>query len=55
MIRTLCGTRFNQYREEILPMIDHMQSRGTRIIKVNGERPIEDVHAEIMSELKGVI
>ena len=48
-------TRYKQYEDEILPMLDHMEERGTRIINVDGNRSVEDIHADIMSALKGVI
>ncbi len=47
--------RYHMYEQEILPMLDHMAERGTRIINVDGNRPVEEVHADIMKALKGTI
>ena len=48
-------TRYKQYESEILPMLDHMAERGTRIIDINGVAEVDDIHAQIMKALKGVI
>ena len=47
--------RYKLYEDELLPMLEHMQTRGTRIITIDGDRPREEVHNEIMAELKGII
>lgn len=47
--------RYQQYEEEILPMLEHMEQRGTRIIEVQGNKSIEELHQEIMASLKGTI
>lgn len=47
--------RYKLYETEILPMLDHMAQRGTRIINVDGNRPVDEIHEEIMSALKGTI
>ena len=47
--------RYKLYKDEILPMLDHMSDRGTRIVEIDGEQSPADVHNEIMSALKGTI
>lgn len=47
--------RYKQYEQQILPMLDHMAERGTRIIEINGVAEVEDIHKQIMKALKGVI
>ena len=48
-------SRYKQYEAEILPMIDHMETNGTRIINVDGNRDVEEIHSDIMAALKGII
>ncbi len=47
--------RYAQYEKEILPMIDHMAERGTRIFAINGTGEPAAIHQEIMTALKGII
>ncbi len=48
-------SRYGLYEKEILPMLEHMAGRGTRIINVDGNRPEDEVHTDIMAALKGTI
>ena len=47
--------RYKLYENEILPMLDEMEARGTRIINVDGNRNVDEIHQDIMSALKGII
>ncbi len=47
--------RYGMYENEILPIVDHMKERGTRVIDIDGDRDIDSVHKEIMDSLKGTI
>ena len=47
--------RYKLYEDEILPMLDQMADRGTRIIEVDGNRGENEVHEYIMTALKGII
>lgn len=42
-------TRFNEYEQTTLPMLDYYREIGIEIIEVNGEQPIEEVHKEILA------
>ncbi len=44
--------RLNIYREETEPLINFFESKGVKVIRINGERPIEKVHEDIQKELK---
>lgn len=48
-------SRYKMYEEEILPMVDHLSGRGTRVIEIDGNQDVEQIHQEIMSALKGTI
>ena len=47
--------RYKLYEQEILPMLEEMEERGTRIINVDGNREVEEIHQDIMQALKGII
>lgn len=43
--------RFAEYNKDTAPAIEHFRSVG-RLVEVNGDRSIEDVHQDIMRTLK---
>lgn len=43
--------RFREYNEEILPILKHFEEAGIRVIEVNAERSVEDVHTDITATL----
>lgn len=43
--------RFREYNEEILPILEHFQAAGIRVIEVNAERSVEAVHEDITATL----
>jgi adenylate kinase len=47
--------RYKLYEDEILPMLKHMENRGTRIIEIDGMRSVDEIHKELMQKLKGTI
>lgn len=47
--------RYQMYEEEILPLVRHMQDRGTRVIEIDGDRSADEIHKDIMTQLKGKI
>lgn len=47
--------RYRLYEEEILPVLDHMVGRGTKIYKVDGSQAVEAIHEQLMTDLKGII
>lgn len=49
--------RFNEYENTIKPIINEFENSGIRILTVNGEQPINEVHSELVEKLitKGVM
>ena len=41
--------RFNEYEQVTLPILAHYQEAGIKIIEIDAEQPIEDVHQEILA------
>lgn len=52
---SIVRNRYQDYQREIVPMVEHMESRGTRVIRVDGNRDKDVIHDEIMTALKGTI
>lgn len=44
--------RFQYYKDNTKKLIDYVDKKG-ELIRINGERPIEVIHKDIMSKLKG--
>lgn len=44
-------SRIAEYKERTVPVIDYYEKQG-RLIRVNGEQSIEDVHKDIMKAIK---
>ena len=42
--------RMAEYREHVVPVVDYYEKQG-RLIRINGEQSIEDVHKDIMKAL----
>lgn len=43
--------RFREYEEEMIPILQHFKDAGVRIIDVNAEQSVDDVHEEILTAL----
>lgn len=41
--------RFNEYEQTTLPILEYYRNQGVKVIEVNGEQPIEDVHQELLN------
>ena len=41
--------RFNDYERSTLPILEFYRKIGVRVIEVNAEQPIEDVHQELLA------
>ncbi len=46
--------RFEEYNEVALPILDHFRSAQVPVIDIDGEQSVEDVHNQIVQELKGL-
>jgi adenylate kinase len=44
--------RFKEYEAETLPIVSWFKDQGIPVCEVNGERPIEEIHTDIVSLLK---
>ncbi|MDP2629356.1 MAG: nucleoside monophosphate kinase [Candidatus Harrisonbacteria bacterium] len=45
--------RLKQYRDRTLPVLEELKKREYRILEINGEQKIEDIHEEIMKKTYG--
>lgn len=52
---SVVNDRYTKYEEEIIPMIEHLESKDMTIIEIDGERDIETIHKDIMDSLKGIL
>jgi adenylate kinase len=43
--------RFREYNEEMVPILEHFKAAGVRVIDVNAERPVSEVHTAILKAL----
>lgn len=43
--------RFHYYRENILPILSHFSSVGLKVVNIDGQRTVEEVHKDIIKEL----
>ncbi|MEO8863007.1 MAG: nucleoside monophosphate kinase [Candidatus Saccharimonadales bacterium] len=43
--------RFEEYEQTILPVLEDFKKAGVTVYDINGDRPIEDVHADIRQAL----
>lgn len=41
--------RFQEYEQRTVPILEYYREHGIKVIEVNGEQPIEDVHQEIVA------
>lgn len=41
-------TRLEQYKERTLPLFDYFKNNGFKVEKINGERTVAEVHADIL-------
>jgi adenylate kinase len=41
--------RFEEYETETLPIIEFLREQGVKIVEVNAEKSIEEVHAKLLS------
>jgi adenylate kinase len=46
------NTRFQEYDEKTQPLVEYFKNNHELIV-VNGDRPIQEVHAEIMQKING--
>ncbi|MDZ7744304.1 MAG: nucleoside monophosphate kinase [Candidatus Saccharibacteria bacterium] len=44
--------RFSEYKESILPILEEFKDAGVTVHTINGERPIQTVHSEIVQTIK---
>jgi adenylate kinase len=44
--------RFQEYEQSVLPILEHFKAAGVPIHDINGEQPVEMVHADIVKALK---
>lgn len=42
-------SRFNDYKQATLPILEYYRGEGVPVIEVNAEQPIEDVHQELLN------
>lgn len=47
-------TRLKEFREEVVPVLNYYRKRGV-LVSVNGERPIEVVHQDILRKLRSFL
>ncbi|MGZ6005656.1 MAG: adenylate kinase family protein [Candidatus Saccharimonadales bacterium] len=45
------AARFNEYEQQILPILEHFKSAGVPVFDISGEQGIEKVHADISKSL----
>lgn len=45
--------RYEQYENEILPMLDHLAAVNIPILEIDGNKSIENVHTAIMAAVQG--
>ena len=41
--------RFIKYEQETMPILEFLRGQGVKIVEVNAEQPIEDVHQELLA------
>ncbi len=46
--------RFNEYNDAALPVIEHFKGAGIPVLEINGEQPVDKVHTDIVTALKGL-
>lgn len=39
--------RFEEYNNEMVPLLQHFRDAGVRVIDINGEQPVDDVYQDI--------
>lgn len=49
--RSAITERFREYRENILPIIQHFSTAGLNVVELNGQRDIQEVHQDIIKTL----
>jgi adenylate kinase len=52
-VQEVIEKRFDEYQEVTLPILGWFKEQGIQVLDINGERSIEDIHAEIMQKLRG--
>jgi adenylate kinase len=43
--------RFNEYEKSTMPILDWFEKQGVKVVNINAEQSIEDVHQEIIEKL----
>lgn len=44
--------RFTEYRQTILPILDHFKEAGIKVHSINAEQPVADIHKEIIEVIE---
>ncbi len=47
--------RFVEYRQTMLPILEHFKKGGIKVYEVNGEQDVDAIHDQIMSTVKPLI
>ena len=50
---TAISERFGEYKEAILPILEHFKDAGVNVYTIDGEQPMMDVHQSIIKALQG--
>lgn len=44
-------TRFDEYKNNVIPSMEFLKNKGIEVIEINGEQTVEKVHQDIISSL----
>ncbi|MDB5182348.1 MAG: oxidoreductase [Candidatus Saccharibacteria bacterium] len=44
--------RFREYEKDALPVLEHLKQANMPVTKINGDQPVEAVHAEVVAAFK---
>jgi len=44
-------TRFDEYKNNVVPSMEFLKNKGIEVIEINGEQTVEKVHQDIISSL----
>jgi adenylate kinase len=47
--------RFTEYRQTVLPVIDHFKEAGVQVLDIDGEQPVAIIQKQILSAVKPLV
>lgn len=47
--------RFKEYRQSMLPILQHFQESGVKVIDINAEQTVEEVHEELIDKVQPLL